>query len=302
MGRRTGFALLVLLLIGVGALRAEDSVDSSTTETVRVFPDNPLPGNTLQIVTRNQVAVRFEEHDFPSFPIATGEWRALVPLSALMHPREYPLEVLSGPNTWTIPLRVAPRRFGLQRISLSAGRAALEATPTEEEAIGSALRTLSPEQFWQLPFRRPSGGRISSGFGLRRTYNGVLEQNYYHRGYDFAAPQGAGVIAPAAGRVVLVGTTQRGFRLHGNTLVLDHGQGVTSIYIHLSRILVRRGEMVKAGQRIALVGSSGRATGAHLHWGIYAHGVAIDPADWLAGRICCRASGNSSAAAAESAS
>jgi murein DD-endopeptidase MepM/ murein hydrolase activator NlpD len=89
--------------------------------------------------------------------------------------------------------------------------------------------------------------------------------------------------------VILVGTTQRGFRVHGNTLVLDHGQGVVSIYIHLSRVLVREGEMVAPGQRIARVGSSGRASGPHLHWGLYVHGVSVDPAPWLAGQICCQA-------------
>ncbi|UFP92707.1 M23 family metallopeptidase [Gloeobacter morelensis] len=291
MRRGLTWAAVGLWVLTAGPAAAETSEWSAADG--RLLPERPVPGSTVQVLTKVPVGVRFGERDYPSFEIDKGRWRVLVPLSALLKPGEYPLEVTADQETRaTVPLTIYPRSFAVQRLRLPRDRAALEATPTEEAAIGAALRTVSPVQLWQLPFRRPSGGRVSSGFGLRRTYNGVWASGYYHRGLDFAAPAGARVIAPAAGRVALVGTTQRGFRLHGNTVVLDHGQGVTSIYIHLSRILVRQGETVKAGQPIAKVGSTGRASGPHLHWGIYAHAVAVDPGEWLAGRICCRVAAN----------
>ena len=127
---------------------------------------------------------------------------------------------------------------------------------------------------------RPSQGRVSSIYGVRRYYNGVFAQNYYHRGVDYAAPNGSPVVAPAAGRVTLVGRVSDGFRLNGNTIGVDHGQGVVSVFIHLSRIDVREGDFVQAGQLIGGIGSTGFATGPNLHWGLYVNGVSVDPVPW----------------------
>ena len=104
--------------------------------------------------------------------------------------------------------------------------------------------------------------------------------DYYHRGVDYATGTGTPVIAPAAGRISLVGNESEGFRVHGNTVGIDHGQGVLSIFLHLSRIDVQEGDIVQAGQTVGAVGSTGSSTGPHLHWGLYVHGQAIDPVPW----------------------
>ncbi|HEY9837552.1 MAG TPA: M23 family metallopeptidase, partial [Vampirovibrionales bacterium] len=104
--------------------------------------------------------------------------------------------------------------------------------------------------------------------------------DYYHRGVDYAGPQGSPVVAPAAGRIALVGRESEGFEIHGNVVGIDHGQGLTSLYLHLSRIDVKEGDMVQAGQVIGAVGSTGASTGPHLHWGLYVHGQSIDPVPW----------------------
>jgi murein DD-endopeptidase MepM/ murein hydrolase activator NlpD len=88
------------------------------------------------------------------------------------------------------------------------------------------------------------------------------------------------VVAPAAGRIALVGRVNQGFSLHGNTVGIDHGQGVLSIMIHLHRINVNEGDLVQAGQVIGTVGSTGISTGPHLHWGLYVNGVSVDPVPW----------------------
>lgn len=123
----------------------------------------------------------------------------------------------------------------------------------------------------QTDFVRPADGRLSSRFGLRRFFND--QPRNPHNGLDFAAPQGAPVRAPAAGVVVDTGD----YFFNGNSIFIDHGQGLISIYMHLSRIDVRRGQTVKAGEVVGRVGATGRSTGPHLHWSVFLNNTAVDP-------------------------
>ena len=102
---------------------------------------------------------------------------------------------------------------------------------------------------------------------------------------DYAASTGSPVVAPAAGYIRLVGRVADGFELHGNTIGIDHGQGLLSIMIHLSRIDVQEGDFVRAGQTIGGIGSTGASTGPHLHWGLYMNQVAVDPVPWRYGEF-----------------
>jgi murein DD-endopeptidase MepM/ murein hydrolase activator NlpD len=138
----------------------------------------------------------------------------------------------------------------------------------------------TPEKYWKGPFLKPNAGPITTGYGVRRYYNGVFADDYYHRGVDYAGDTGSPIVAPAAGKIALVGRASQGFRVHGNVVGIDHGQGVSSIMLHLSRIDVKEGDFVQAGQRIGTVGSTGAATGPHLHWGLYVHGLSVDPVPW----------------------
>jgi murein DD-endopeptidase MepM/ murein hydrolase activator NlpD len=146
--------------------------------------------------------------------------------------------------------------------------------------VAAFKKIVTPQKHWNGPFRRPNAGRVSTVFGVRRYYNGVFAKDYYHSGVDYASPSGASVVAPAAGRVALIGRESQGFRVHGNTIGIDHGQGILSIFLHLNSIDVREGDMVQAGQKIATVGTTGASTGPHLHWGVYVHGQAVDPVPW----------------------
>jgi murein DD-endopeptidase MepM/ murein hydrolase activator NlpD len=143
--------------------------------------------------------------------------------------------------------------------------------------VAAFKKLVTPEKFWQGEFVRPNASRISTGFGVRRYYNGVFAQDYYHKGVDYAGGLGSPVVAPAAGQVRLVGREAEGFQVHGNVVGIDHGQGVLSILMHLQDIEVKEGGMVKAGQLIGTVGDTGAATGPHLHWGLYVNQVAVDP-------------------------
>lgn len=145
--------------------------------------------------------------------------------------------------------------------------------PAELVQIRTARATDHPSDGWRQQFAWPVTGRISTRFGSQRIYAG--EPGAYHSGIDIARPVGTVVRAPADGVVTLV--TAAPFTLEGNLVLIDHGMGLGSALMHLSRIDVRVGEKVKQGQPIGLVGATGRATGPHLHWGLTWRGARIDP-------------------------
>ena len=111
---------------------------------------------------------------------------------------------------------------------------------------------------------------------MKRSYNkGPVDS--YHKGLDFAGKMGSPVFAPADGKVALTGLEKDGFQVHGNTILIDHGHALSSIYLHLSKIDVKKGDMVTKGQKIGEVGHTGISTGPHLHWGTYLYGTSVDP-------------------------
>lgn len=145
--------------------------------------------------------------------------------------------------------------------------------PGELAQINAARRIASDSSGWRQRFIWPARGRISGLFGSQRIYAG--EPGAFHSGVDVAGPVGAPVIAPADGVVTLAVT--RPFTLEGNLLMIDHGMGLNSAFLHLSRIDVRAGDRVQQGQRVGSIGATGRATGPHLHWGMKWHDERIDP-------------------------
>ncbi|PMB24345.1 M23 family metallopeptidase, partial [Fischerella thermalis] len=188
--------------------------------------------------------------------------------------------VTGGSQVRNLLVQVNPRKFPVQRINLPPGKAGVKATEYELKRVSELKALQTPQKYWSGTFIKPNAGRISTIYGVRRYYNGKFAKDYYHRGVDYAGPTGSPVVAPAAGKVALVGRVSEGFRVHGNVVGIDHGQGVTSIFMHLSRINVKEGDMVKPGQLIGAVGSTGASTGPHLHWGLYVNGQSVDPTPW----------------------
>jgi murein DD-endopeptidase MepM/ murein hydrolase activator NlpD len=252
---------------------------------VRLSPTSPKLGDTLSVVVQQNPtvsstpSVKVGQKTYPTFITSSGNFRALVPTTPLDKPGTLQMQVRGGGEEKNLAVSLRNRSFPTQRIRLS-GAAGAQATQHELDRVAAFKKLETPEKFWKGPFLKPNAGRISSGYGIRRYYNGVFAKDYYHRGVDYAGGTGSPVVAPAAGRVALVGRVSEGFRVHGNVVGIDHGQGVTSIMLHLSRIDVREGDIVQAGQRIGAVGATGASTGPHLHWGLYVHGLSVDPAPW----------------------
>lgn len=146
--------------------------------------------------------------------------------------------------------------------------------PAELAQIAAARATLTDANGWRQRFRWPATGRISTHFGSQRVYrNG--EAGAYHSGTDIARGTGTVVVAPADGVVVLA--ADHPFTLEGNLLMIDHGMGLGSAFLHLSRIDVRVGDHVRQGQPVGAVGMTGRATGPHLHWSLRWQDAKLDP-------------------------
>lgn len=180
---------------------------------------------------------------------------------------ERPLSV--GPRAWRVERVDAPYRAGRTTAEFEAVR------PGELARIAAARGRRTDAIGWREPIRWPATGRVSGLFGAQRVYQG--KPGSFHSGVDVALPTGAPVVAPASGVVVLAADPARPFTLEGNLLVIDHGGGLSSAFLHLSRIDVAEGARVVAGQRVGAVGATGRATGPHLHWGLRWREARLDP-------------------------
>lgn len=181
-------------------------------------------------------------------------------------------------ETLTLNIQVTLGTYGTQRIFLPDDRMNLLGTGVEDnekQIMQRVVSAVTPERYFQSSMSLPAASAMNAPFGAKRSYNGG-EYDRYHSGADFASPTGAPVLATASGRVVLADT----LHICGVALVIDHGWGVYTAYCHMSERLVNLGDFVNAGQTIGLVGNSGRATGAHLHWELWVNGVAVDPLQW----------------------
>jgi lysostaphin len=254
---------------------------------VQITPTAPKLGDTLSVIIdvdsqENVInpTVKVGEETYPAFPISPNKYRAFIPTTPLEKPEVRKVTVAADRQERNLAVKVSDRKFPVQRITLPPGKAGVQATEYELQQVKEFKALQTPEKFWNGVFLRPNKGRMTTTYGVRRYYNGKFANDYYHRGLDYAGAAGSAVVAPAPGRVALVGRVSQGFRVHGNVVGIDHGQGVTSIFMHLSRINVKEGDIVKAGQLIGGVGSTGASTGPHLHWGLYVNGKSIDPTSW----------------------
>ncbi|MFW9261353.1 M23 family metallopeptidase [Nostoc sp. CALU 546] len=254
---------------------------------VKVTPTNPKLGDTLSVEINldnpengTNPTVASGNNTYPAFEIAPNQYRAFIPTTPLEKAGTRTFRIAGDGQVQNLAVNVLNRKFPVQRITLPPGKAGVKATEHELQRVAAFKALQTPEKYWNGVFLRPNAGRMSTTYGVRRYYNGTFANDYYHRGLDYAGAAGSSVIAPAAGRVALVGRVSQGFRVHGNVVGIDHGQGITSIFMHLSRINVKEGDFVKAGQLIGAVGSTGASTGPHLHWGLYVNGQSVDPTPW----------------------
>jgi len=220
------------------------------------------------------------------YKIDETRYRGITGIDANASPGGYTIKLAdeTGHLNYSKIMEASPGHFPIQNIRISGTKAGLKATEDELQKVSEAKENLTDSNYWiDRPFKIPTSGCIISVYGLNRYHNGKPTGNY-HKGIDIKAPSGNPVYAMAGGKVLIA----EDFRLHGKTVAIDHGQGLMSIYIHLNRIDVKKDDILTKDEQIGTVGSTGFATGPHLHWGVYINGVDVNPVDWVGPISKCR--------------
>jgi murein DD-endopeptidase MepM/ murein hydrolase activator NlpD len=262
------------------------ATSAAQTPALRTAPAAPRQGQALFVWAtgirgRSSLVMLWDGKAYPAYAVG-AEWRGVIPLKIEERTGRHTVRLTytdSSGTRRTLERTVAVGRTPLQvqRLSMSRRTEKLYSYPGRAKELATvrrALLTETPHQLWSGSFVLPAQGRFSTPFGVKRIRNG--RPVGYHRGLDIAAPAGTPVHAAAPGRVVLA----RPLTMHGKTVVIDHGLGVASLYLHQSALRCREGQTVRQGDRIGDVGMTGVATGPHLHWSIYVHGVAVSPLFW----------------------
>jgi len=216
-----------------------------------------------------------------AFNNGTGTYEGLIGIDMSTSPATYEIRVIATDAdhrvySSALSLRVEKVHFGTQTLSLPPSVVDLDAKTLERvnretRKLEALFQTSRNERLWKSVFIRPVAGEISTGFGLTRIING--RRRSQHTGVDLRAEEGTSVLASNHGAVVLVDE----LFFSGKSVILDHGWGLYSMYFHLSEALVKEGDLVHLGAILGRVGSTGRSTGPHLHWGIRMNGARVDP-------------------------
>ena len=204
-------------------------------------------------------------------------WRAIVGIPLTVKPGTQSISAGGRDLNFT----VGHKKYPEQRITLKNQRQ-VNPNPADLKRIDNELaiqikayRTFSPTTQSNLLLDKPVNGPLSSKFGVRRFFNG--EERNPHAGLDFAVPAGTPIKTPAAGKVILIGN----YFFNGNTVFVDHGQGFISMFCHMSKIDTQVGQQLARGDVVGRVGSTGRATGPHMHWNVSLNDARVDPAIFI---------------------
>src|SRR5262245_2574569 len=273
---------LFLAALAMWSLAAPDDRTIDISVHARSIRPGELAVLTIVPATgSDSVQVRAFDRDIPAFRTGDRSWEALVGIDLDVPPGKYAVTVTAGAARAVHELIVEKRTFPTRRLKVD--EAFVTPPPSEQARIereaallAATWKTSAPERLWNGPFVRPVAEPANSAFGTRSIFNG--KPRNAHSGADFLSPAGTAVHAPNAGRVVIA----RSLYFSGNTIVVDHGLGLFSMFAHLSAIDVREGERVNAGQVVGKVGATGRVTGPHLHWTVRAANARVDPLSLLA--------------------
>jgi murein DD-endopeptidase MepM/ murein hydrolase activator NlpD len=274
-----------LVLASAPQVAATDTPGTSA-RVASLSPAVPEQGRTLSISVpaANLASVTGALGDWPlQFFLEGDRYVSLLGVQAFASPGEYRLTLNLTDQTGNTsavsqPVTVAPGGYASERIVLNTEKSALlepALQAAERAQVGAVVAPSTPVRHWQGLFQMPAGGRVTSWFGTRRSYNGGPFSSY-HDGVDLSVAGGWNVVAPAPGIVVLA----QALTVRGNVIIIDHGWGVYSGFWHQSALAVRVGEVVQAGQVIGTIGNTGLSTGAHLHWALFVGGVSVDPLQW----------------------
>ncbi len=217
---------------------------------------------------------------------APGDYEGLMPVAVADKPSTYPIEFLGadGKAVATVLVTVKKTIFPSQNVTLAPQIEALHSTSDEMKTLTTFRDAVSDTKYWTEPLTPPLPGCVISPFGVKRLHNGK-PTGEFHGGIDQRAAEGTPIKAVAAGVVKIV----QPFNVLGGTVAIDHGQGLETMYLHMSKLNVALGDHVKKGDVIGYAGATGRANGPHLHWVVYVNGVPQNPQQWVKLQSCSAA-------------
>ncbi len=277
---RTACVIALTFLVLAASVRAGPVV------TVSVSPAVISQGGAVVITVTGDrpdgaLQVRFAGRTWPLYRDST-RWRTYLGTdpNTAAGSRAIVVELVDHDSIQVLARRlITVRRVAFPRRTLTFDPETLalltpEKVAEEQAKVASGLRVLEPAQLWSASFRMPVTGTITSPYGVISIYQGA--SHGWHHGIDIAAPEGEIVRAANSGIVRLA----EPLPLSGNTVIVDHGMGILTFYMHMSALDVTAGERVHTGDIVGRVGSTGLATGPHLHWGVRVNGVYVDPLLW----------------------
>jgi len=269
---RSLIALLLCLAVPASALGADGFI-------TRLL-NKPVPGGVAVLDLGDGPAAPQAHYQGKPVLVVKEEgkrWIAIVGIPLTVKPGQQQIEA----NGQVLSFQVGAKHYREQRITLknkeqvNPSPANLKRIERELTEQTHAYRQFSARQPSNLLFDKPVNGPLSSPFGLRRFFNG--EERNPHSGLDFAVGAGTPIKAPAAGKVTLIGD----YFFNGKTVFVDHGQGLISMFCHLSKVDVELGQELPRGGVVGKVGATGRATGPHMHWNVSLNDARVDPAIFI---------------------
>lgn len=282
---QTAVVGIVLLVAAATSVRV-GATPEALTVTASVSSNALPPGGVVIAVVHGSEAMRAVEGYAFGRPVRfwtdadPTTWFGLVPAGLDARPGPYTVTISgtgpAGTGSSSISVRVEPKRFETRRLKVdpqfvNPPTSEGERIAREARQMAALFAQISPDRLWRGPFEMPVPGQPTSSFGRLTVLNG--ESRGRHQGADFRAATGTPVHAPNAGRVVLAADLY----FSGNTVIIDHGLGMFSLFAHFSHLGVHTGEMVSRGQVLGESGATGRVTGPHLHWALRLGEASVDP-------------------------
>lgn len=256
----------------------------SLAQAAELPRDEPVPGG-VAVIRLSTLAHNAPETYFEGKRVLITQegdhWEAVIGIPLSAQPGVHHVTTNEDGDQREYAFTIRPKAYRTEYITLK-DQHLVDPTPADlariqgdQAQISHAFATWTAQDLSDLWLNLPAHGRIGSSFGLRRFFN--HEPRQPHSGLDIVAAAGTPVYAPADGTVILVGN----YFFNGNAIIIDHGQGLITMYDHLNRIDVTAGEKVRRGQRIGAIGMTGRVTGPHLHWTVCLNATPVDPALFL---------------------
>lgn len=278
---RNKLLTLAIFILAAWCLPLIASAEPAQQPKIILKPNTPGPGDIMVVIVKGvdgPVEGKFGDRKIYFNP-AKESLKAVVGIDLFTEPGDYTLELSANGVALTRTVTVIKKKYPVQKLTLPKDMVELspenEARVEREQKEVAAIWPNETERDWYGDFVNPRPGKIVTTFGVRRILNKIPKSP--HSGVDVEAEEGEEVLAPNNGIAILTDT----LFYSGNSIFLDHGQGIYTMFFHLSKILVQPGQAVKKGDVIGLVGSTGRSTGAHLHWGVRIQGARVDPLELI---------------------